>query len=240
MTTSTGQDLADRATDLVERVRASETAERAQAMGQQVAHELAERLRDLPVEEWAAQLGAWLNEAAQALRSHPVTSRARRRTGAALERLGDALARQQPRRIPKGRRMPWWAVLVGGFAAGFAVAGVLSRRRARAVDSDAYVASAQKLVDQAATRASERATATVAFVDEIHPRVGSLADRVRAGLAADPRTASLGELEVNVAEGVVFIRGAVPAASDEAAIRDVITTLDGVSDIDLQVVVQVQ
>jgi hypothetical protein len=63
----------------------------------------------------------------------------------------------------------------------------------------------------------------------------SVADEVRAKLAADGRTSSLTGLAVNVAEGTVFVRGTVPSGTDEDGVRDVVAGVDGVQDVDLQV-----
>jgi osmotically-inducible protein OsmY len=62
-----------------------------------------------------------------------------------------------------------------------------------------------------------------------------LADQVRSHLSADPRTADLPGLAINVAEGTVFVRGSVPAGYQESAIREVISSVPGVNDVDLQV-----
>jgi osmotically-inducible protein OsmY len=62
-----------------------------------------------------------------------------------------------------------------------------------------------------------------------------LADKIRSELANDPRTAELPNLDVNVANGTVFVRGSVPSAFHEEALRDVITRVPGVHDVDLQV-----
>lgn len=63
----------------------------------------------------------------------------------------------------------------------------------------------------------------------------SLADEVRSHLSADPRTADLPGLAINVAEGTVFVRGSVPPGYEDLAIRDVISSVPGVNDVDLQV-----
>jgi hypothetical protein len=62
-----------------------------------------------------------------------------------------------------------------------------------------------------------------------------LAETIRSELASDPRTAQLPNLEVNVAGGTVFVRGTVPPGFHEDALRDVITRVPGVHDVDLQV-----
>lgn len=62
-----------------------------------------------------------------------------------------------------------------------------------------------------------------------------LAEKIRSELASDPRTAELPDLDVNVANGTVFVRGTVPPGFHEEALRDVITRVPGVHDVDLQV-----
>lgn len=62
-----------------------------------------------------------------------------------------------------------------------------------------------------------------------------LAETIRSELTNDPRTAQLPNLEVNVADGTVFVRGTVPFGFNEETLREVITRIPGVDDIDLQV-----
>jgi hypothetical protein len=61
-----------------------------------------------------------------------------------------------------------------------------------------------------------------------------LADKVRTRLGEDPRTADLPSLNINVVDGTVVVRGAVPDSADQDAIRDVIIGVEGVQDVDMK------
>lgn len=63
----------------------------------------------------------------------------------------------------------------------------------------------------------------------------SLVHEVRAHLGRDDRTADLSGLAINVAEGTVFVRGTVPSGFDESVVREVVASVPGVTDVDLQV-----
>jgi hypothetical protein len=70
--------------------------------------------------------------------------------------------------------------------------------------------------------------------DETPPFERPLADKVRTRLGEDPRTADLPSLNINVVDGTVVVRGAVPDSADQDAIRDVITGVEGVQDVDMK------
>jgi osmotically-inducible protein OsmY len=67
------------------------------------------------------------------------------------------------------------------------------------------------------------------------PAGPALVEEIRSTLDADPRTAGLPGLSINVAESTVFVRGSVPQGYDEASIREVVAAVPGVTDVDLQV-----
>lgn len=62
-----------------------------------------------------------------------------------------------------------------------------------------------------------------------------LAETIRSELTNDPRTAELPDLDVNVADGIVFVRGTVPPGFRQDTLREVIARVPGVHDVDLQV-----
>lgn len=62
-----------------------------------------------------------------------------------------------------------------------------------------------------------------------------LADKVRTRLGEDPRTADLPSLNINVVDGTVVVRGALPGDADEDAIRDVVGSVEGVRDVDMEI-----
>lgn len=61
-----------------------------------------------------------------------------------------------------------------------------------------------------------------------------LEQTVHSELTNDPRTANLPNLKVNVADGTVFVRGTVPPGFNQETLREVITRVPGVHDIDMQ------
>jgi hypothetical protein len=61
-----------------------------------------------------------------------------------------------------------------------------------------------------------------------------LADKVRTRLGEDPRTSELPSLNINVVDGTVVVRGPAPDETDEDAIRDVVGSVDGVREVDLE------
>jgi len=69
----------------------------------------------------------------------------------------------------------------------------------------------------------------------VPPAASPLADEIRSSLDADPRTAGLPGLAINVADSTVFVRGSVPEGFDETSIREVVAAVPGVTDVDLQV-----
>ncbi len=230
-----------RAGELLERARETEPVARAQAVGT----DLAERVREAHLDERAAQLAERMRESDAAQRAAAATRRASDQafdraggwiaTSGAAERLG--VERKRRRRGPR-------AVLLLLIGAGLGyLAAWLQKRRAESQQADAFTDSADWL---AATPPSGTPPATSrSAADEMPVVTGPLADEsgvlgepleteVRISLHADPRTADLPELAINVAEGTVFIRGSVPSDYDSDAIRDVVSGVPGVTDVDLQ------
>lgn len=230
--------------------RAAELAERAGEGAQRTAAEAARRLRDsealaraqVTADELAGRAkGAWHGahldertaELAERVRESEAAQRAADRTRqlseTGLAALGAWLASGPAAGklgVKKRRSWPVWLVGLLGVAVGFAAARFTADRSGADIRND-LTAAADRLasrttgaVDQAASAAGP--TATV------------LADTVRVALQGDPRTASVSEVNINVAEGTVFVRGEVPSDVDQDAIRDVIRAVPGVRDVDLQ------
>lgn len=223
--------------------RAAEWAEKAGAFSHEVADDVAERLRhsdalaraQLTGAEFAAQakkrwrdsdLDARVAEFADRVRSSEAARRASGRTkavtDASLDAMGEWLTKSRRGKVVGKRlgvrpRRRWPVVLaaLGGLAGGMAVARATGAGT-RAPIGDVLADSADRLATSAGP------AGTVA------------ADSIRAALASDPRTVSVAELDINVAEGTVFVRGSVPAEVDRDAVRQVIEAVPGVHDVDLQ------
>ncbi len=137
-----------------------------------------------------------------------------------LRRLGGRLSQGRSAELlgiqPARRRLSLWAVALGGIAVGY-VAGLLTAPKRGAELRGALASSAKMHGAPSATGPPP------------------LAETIRSELTGDPRTAQLPELEVNVAQGTVFVRGNVPRGFDEQVLREVISKVPGVSDVDLQV-----
>ena len=224
--------FADRAQDLaaaaVHRLRdadlddrAAELAERAQELVAQAVG----RLRDADLDDRAAELA----ERAQELVAHA----ADRIRAADLDDKASALIDRVrrtpvPPAIAARRGVPRWLLVATAVLGAAGFLGLRSRRRESA--DDAFTTSAEHLASPpAATPPASTAPTTTA------PTAKPLAEMVRTNLSRDQRTADLGDLEINVAEGTVFVRGSVPSGTDEDAIREVIANVSGVRDVDLQV-----
>lgn len=231
--------------------RAAELADRAGAIAQDAAHELAEKLRDsdalakaqskgLELAGVAQTKGVELAELAKAKWSESdldqraadlarqvretdaakqAAKRAKTATDASLAAVGGWLAAgpvADKLGISEKRKVPGfvWALL--GVALGFAAAKLLGQQ-SDAVVRDDLAAAAERLASKAP-----------------HPAGTVLADTIRTTLQGDPRTAELRQLNINVAEGTVFVRGSIPSGIDTDAVRSVIESVPGVEDVDLQ------
>ena len=202
--------LEERAAELAERVREAPATQQALAAARDAGDRTAERL------------GVWLADSGAADKMH--------------------LAPTRPR-----RRFPRWliaAALLGGAGAAFArltkppEAGGTPTSGSQApgdtpVTTPAATAPPRIETDAPVVTASGQAVASPAATDAA---VGDDLDaRIRSAIAADPRTRDLPPLTINAAQSTVFVRGSVPAAADEEALRAVIGDVQGVSDVDLQV-----
>jgi hypothetical protein len=233
-------ELEQRATEVAERLRQSELAAKAQAAaaglqgrGAELAAKAQPKVSELTskaqataadlaakaqpkVEELTAKAQA--TAADLAAKAQPkvseVTARGSELAEERLRRVGERLATGRPGELlgiePARPRRTWLWLLAGlaGIAVGYALGVMMGARRSEDI-SQAF--------------------------DEGRRAAPPLADAIRAQLTNDPRTAGLPDLQVNVADGTVFVRGTVPSDFDEEALREVIERVPGVEDVDLQV-----
>jgi BON domain-containing protein len=218
-----------KAGELLERVREAEPVARVQAAGA----DIAERVREAHLDERAAQLAERVRESEAAQRA---AAAAKRAGDQALERAGEWIATSgAAERLgvePKRRRWPGRLLfLLLGVGLGYLAAWLL-RRRAES-EGDALADSADWL---AATPPSDTTTGGGEMPTVAGPVASDrpLEEDVRVSLHADPRTADLPDLAIDVADGTVFIRGSVPADFDGDQIRAVVIEVPGVTDVDLQ------
>ena len=199
---------ADLATSAREKVREAELDARAA--------ELAARVRDAAVVEQVAETAAHVADSA---RDVAETALERVNDWLVDTKVGDAIG-VQPR---KRRRKPWALLTAGALAAGVAAGLVLFRRRE--TQADDVWASSESDIGNGLTRSTAPGAAL------------PLEARVREAVGADPRTATMPALNINVVDGTVFVRGTVTSEVDQEALRSVIEDVDGVTDVDLQVTV---
>lgn len=182
------------------------------------------------IDERAADLSAKVRDSAIGQRAvetaADLAGTAREATDAGLDRLGDwlgdsAVGERLGLKPPK-RSRPWKSMAAAALAAGAAI-GVVTTRRRR--DQELEREWAEGLIGPA----EDPSGATGADI------TAPLADRVREAIGQDPRTSTLPELNVNVVDGTVFVRGSVPPSVDHDTLRIVIEGVEGVSDVDLQV-----
>ncbi|MPZ88859.1 MAG: hypothetical protein GEU81_12450 [Nitriliruptorales bacterium] len=224
----------ERASELIERVKDSEAVAKAQAKSGELAELARTKMKDAHLDERALELG---ERARTIVRESEAAQRAAERARVAgdqtLERVGAWLAdsgtaEKMGMQPTRRRRFSAWLALVVGAGVGFVVAKLTERQEA-VEPFDDFAASAERMATTPPppSRAPVEPTDTNGGLD--------LANRIRSSLDADPRTAELGGLAINVAETTVFVRGSVPQGTDEASIREVVAGVPGVTDVDLQV-----
>lgn len=182
------------------------------------------------------------------------TTRRSRRRAKALEVTAQALAAETQKRAAgksrRKRRVPLWMGVLAGLAAGYGIYKTTGGGSQPALN-DEFVAAAERLAapppppepsaaPEPDLAEAEHHTEDLDAPDDMEEPMPvltgrPLADQVRSHLSADPRTADLPGLAINVAEGTVFVRGSVPVGYQESAIREVISSVPGVNDVDLQV-----
>lgn len=224
--------LDDTAAQVAERIRDSETLTKAQAKGAELADRTRARIRDAELDSKAADLAARVKSSDSAQQTMAAMQRL---SDEQLGRLGGWLATSSLSDKlgvrPAKRRLPSWLALLLGALTGYAIGTLTAPKRGEEMRSELAERSNAVKDDFAAAAARlQQDTADVGAPPAQKP----VADEVRTRLGEDPRTSGLPKLNVNVAEGTVFVRGSLPAGFDEAAIRDVVASVPGVEDVDLQ------
>ncbi|HVM12950.1 MAG TPA: YtxH domain-containing protein [Egibacteraceae bacterium] len=232
-------ELAERAAELAERIRDSEALGKAQAKSSELAEKARDKIKDSPLEEAATELAERLrtSEAAEQAKvtAQQAKTTAQRMSDQQLGRLGGWLsqgkAAEKLRVQPAKRRLPAWLALLLGAGVGYLIGMLTAPKRGEELRSELAQRGSELKDDLSVTaQRVQQDTADMAAPAAQKP----IADEVRTRLGEDPRTAELPKLNVNVAEGTVFVRGSLPAGFDESAIRDVIASVPGVEDVDLQ------
>jgi nucleoid-associated protein YgaU len=211
--------LDEKAGELAEKVRDSEALARTQAKGAELAALARDKIHEAGLDAKAAELA---ERARESEKVQQATDTARDVSDEALERLGKWLstgARAEKLGVQRKRRGFSWIAATIGVGVGFAVGLVVSRRGSDLRDE--LVTEADRFYQDTPDAAAP-------------PAERPLEDKIRTALGSDPRTSDLPKLNINVAEGTVFVRGPLPEGIDEQAVRDVITKVPGVTDVDLQ------
>lgn len=229
-------ELSDKATELAERVRKSDAYGRAWERGGDLASTARGKLADAGVDAKAAEL-------LEILRDSDSVAEAKERSkvlsGSALASLGAWLGSGQVGKQlgvqKRRRRWPAWVLGFMGVGAGYAIGVLTAPKRGDELRDDwaaasAAAASSVSSVPPATATSNSGDTADLSMPVSEKP----LADRIRTRLGEDPRTSDLPKLNVNVVEGTVFVRGSVSSDVDTDAIKGVISDIDGVKDVDLQ------
>ncbi len=154
------------------------------------------------------------------------TDRTLRRFGGWLAegRIGERLGL-----APTRRRVPGWVLALGAVAVGFAAARLLAQRDVGGAWTDLDDQDGRE--DWGGDAGGGRSDAEGSLEAPRAPLEGT----ILIALQRDPRTADLTDLNVNVVDSTVFVRGVVPLGYDESALRAVVEGVEGVTDVDLQV-----
>lgn len=228
-------DLDERAQKAMKRAKKSD----AYVKGAQLAEKAKERLDQAGLDERANELArqARDSELARQIRESETTQQARkglqRFSDEQLERLGewltDSTAGKKLGVKPK-RRWPTVAAVVIGVGAGWAIGLLTAPKRGDEIRKELAEQSSSWREDlsKAADRIGPEGKSLISVSGD------DLADKVRSKLGEDPRTAELPKLNVNVAEGTVFVRGTLPSGYEEDTVRSVVSSVPGVQDVDLQ------
>jgi small-conductance mechanosensitive channel len=217
--------LDERAGELAARVRDSEAVAKTQARAEELAGQARAKLHESGLDAKALELAERIRTAES---TQQAVETARRVSDDVLDRVGEWLSTgttAQRLGVQRSkRRFPVWLLGLLGVAAGYAIGMLTAGRRGKELRQDMAM-TARQIGEEA------RETAV-----DVRQAAAPLVDEVRSRLTEDPRTAALPDLTINIAEGTVFIRGPVPEGVDENTIRDVITAIPGVEDVDLQLV----
>lgn len=210
-----GGEAGDRVAEVAERIKKSDALGEASDRGAALLDTARDRWDDSDLDKRAAELAKRLREAEA---TQNALDRAQKTSDKSLAVVGGWLGSgplAQKLGLTERRKWPFAVAAAIGAVLGFAVAQAMKRGSTDTIRDE--------LADAADRLASGGGSATV------------LADTIRTTLDADPRTAQLEPLDINVSDGgTVFVRGTVPAEADQDAIRDVIASVPGVVDVDLQ------
>ncbi len=203
------------AADLAERIRHSDGIAKAQAKGVQMAGAAKEKWHDSDLED---RLEDFTERVASSETAKKAQEKTKEVTDTSLAALGEWLhdsktGKEIEKKLGVRKRSRWRMLIAGavGVAAGFAIARLVQPQPLPELTDDFGP-------DQFGQPAGQP----------------ELADSIRAALSADERTAELDQLSVNVADSTAFVRGTVPEGTDESVVRDVVASVPGVSDVDLE------
>lgn len=210
-----GGEAGERAAELAERLKSSDALSAATDRGSALVDAARERLDDTDLDKRAADLAERLREAEA---TQEALERARQTSDKSLSAVGSWLGSGPlagKLGVTRRRKWPFLLASVVGAGLGFVLAQAMKRGSTDTIRDE--------LADAADRLAVGGGSAAV------------LADTIRTTLDADPRTAQLEPLDINVSDGgTVFVRGTVPADTDQDAVRDVVASVPGVADVDLQ------
>lgn len=214
----------ERAEEFAARLRESDAMARLAASGSLAAARTRAAVSDAGLDVRAAEMAAKIRDAESTKQAR---ARATKASDEAYARIGKRLAEtggaEKLGLQPRTRRFPGWLAALLGIAIGYGISLVAKSKQDQGQEAaDDFELAAQRLTQDTADMSAPSAEPV-------------LEDKIRTSLGQDPRTSALPRLNINVAEGTVFVRGTVPSGFDESAIREVIAGVEGVQDVDLQV-----
>lgn len=228
-------DLDDRAEEALDRAKKSDAYKK----GTELAGKAKKKWKKSGFDARASELARQARDSdlAKQIRESETTQQARkgaqRFSDEQLERLGEWLtASKAGKKLGIKPKRRWTAVLAlgVGVGAGWAIGVLTAPKRGEEIRRELADQSSSFRDDLAKSAERLRQDTDTASA----PPAQELADQVRSRLGDDPRTADLPKLNVNVAEGTVFVRGTLPGGYEEDTVRSVVASVPGVEDVDLQ------
>lgn len=239
----TGDLVQTGASDLAGKIRKSEVIDKATETANELSDKAGKAWKDSGLEDRAVELAEKVKDSDAA---KVASDKTRFYTNAGLASLGGWLASgpaAEKLGIKHRRTWPFWLLAAIGVGIGFVIGRLTAPRPGVDVRNDLASAAdrlatkASTVIEDAGNKVDEATEAVSDAVDEAaqtaDEAVELATDNIKSALEADDRTKTLPSVDIDVADGTVFVRGEVPVEVDEDALRDVIGKVPGVRDVDV-------